>query len=130
MLGAQNSSKIDEFFTRGRHEKLDVYYIIQSYFGLLRQSIRNSSDRIKLFKQRIRDVESMYKENGGNDIKYDELKEMCRKAWNEKLNYLCIDTTENKNEGNHSIFNNESQKRILNAFPKVKLFSFLNVVPN
>ena len=30
MLGAKNSSQIDEFFTRGRHENLDVYYISQS----------------------------------------------------------------------------------------------------
>ena len=42
MLGAKNSSQIDEFFTRGRHEDLDVYYISQSYFALPRQSIRNN----------------------------------------------------------------------------------------
>ena len=46
MLGAKNSSQIDEFFTRGRHEDLDVYYISQSYFALPRQSIRNNSDRL------------------------------------------------------------------------------------
>ena len=40
MLGARNSSEIDEFFSRGRHEDLDVYYISQSCFGLPRQSIR------------------------------------------------------------------------------------------
>ena len=45
LLGAQNSSQIDEFFTRGRHEDLDVYYNSQSYFALPRQSIRNNSDR-------------------------------------------------------------------------------------
>ena len=44
MLGSKNSSQIDEFFTRGRHEDIDVYYISQSYFGLPRQSIRNNSD--------------------------------------------------------------------------------------
>ena len=32
MLGAKNSSQTNEFFTRGRHEDLDVYYISQSYF--------------------------------------------------------------------------------------------------
>ena len=53
MLGAKNSSKIDEFFTRGRHEDLDVYYISQSYFALPRQSIRNSSGRLILFKQTL-----------------------------------------------------------------------------
>ena len=43
MLEARNSSQIDEFFTRGGHEDLDVYYISQSCFGLSRQSIRNNS---------------------------------------------------------------------------------------
>ena len=43
MLGAENSSQIDEFFMRGRHEDLDVYFISQSHFALPRQSIRNNS---------------------------------------------------------------------------------------
>ena len=75
MLGAKNSSQIDEFFTRGRHENLDVYYISQSYFGLPRQSIRNNSDRLILFKQTLRDVQSMYYDIGAYDMKYDEFKE-------------------------------------------------------
>ena len=60
MLGAKNSSQIDDFFTRGRYEDLDVYYIKQSYFALPRQNIRNNSDGLKLFKQTLRDVQSMY----------------------------------------------------------------------
>ena len=59
MLGARNSSQIDEFFTRGGHENLDVYYISQSYFALPRQGIRNNSDRIILFTQTLRDVQTM-----------------------------------------------------------------------
>ena len=105
MLGARNSSQIDEFFTRGRHEDLDVYYISQSYFGLPRQSIRNNSDILILFKQTLRDVQSMYYDVGAYDMKYNEFKEMCHKAWDEKNNYLCIDMTKNKNEGKYQIFN-------------------------
>ena len=104
ILGAKNSSQIDEFFTRGRHEDLDVYYISQSYFALPRQSIRNNSDRLILFKQTLRDVQKMYYDIGAYDMKYDEFKEMCHKAWSEKFNYLCIDMTK-KNEGNYRIFN-------------------------
>ena len=105
MLGARNSSQIDEFFTRGRHEDLDVYYISQSYFGLPRQSIRNNSDRLILFKQTLRDVQSMYYDIGAYDMNYDEFKLMCHKAWDERFNYLCIDMTKNKNEGKYRIFN-------------------------
>ena len=96
MLGAKNSSEIDEFFTRGRHEDLDVYYFSQSYFALPRQSIRNNSDRLILFKQTLRDVQSMYYDIGAYDMKYDEFKEMCHKAWSERFNYLCIDMPANK----------------------------------
>ena len=60
MLGGRKGPQIDELFTRSRHENLDVYYICQSYFGLPRKSIRNNSDRILLFKQTLRDVQSMY----------------------------------------------------------------------
>ena len=105
MLGAKNSSQIDEFFSRGRHENLDVYYISQSYFGLPRQSVRNNSDRLILFKQTLRDVQSMYYDIGAYDMKYDEFKEMCHKAWDEKYNYLCIDMTKNKTDGKYRIFN-------------------------
>ena len=121
MLGAKNSSQIDEFFTRGRHEDLDVYYISQSYFALPRQSIRNNSDRLILFKQTLRDVQSMYYDIGAYDMKYDEFKEMCHKAWDEKYNYLCIDMTKNKNEGKYRIFN-ESKTTYIDCIPESEPF--------
>ena len=64
MLGARNISEKDELYTRGRHEDLSLFYINQSYFGLLRQGIRNNSDRLILFKRTIRDVQIMYYDIG------------------------------------------------------------------
>ena len=121
ILGARNSSQIDEFFTRGRHENLDVYYISQSYFALPRQSIRNNSDRLILFKQTLRDVQSMYYDIGAYDMKYDEFNEMCHKAWGERFNYLCIDMTKNKNEGKYRIFN-ESKPTYIECIPETEPF--------
>ena len=59
MLGARNCSQIDEFFTQGRHRDLDVKNISQRFFALTKQNIRNNSDRLILFKQTLRDVQSM-----------------------------------------------------------------------
>ena len=47
----------------------------------------------------------MYYDIGAYDMKYDEFKEMCRVAWSEKFNYLCIDMSKNKNEDKNRIFN-------------------------
>ena len=121
MLGAKNSSQIDEFFTRGRHEDLDVYYISQSYFALPRQSIRNNSDILILFKQTLRDVQSMYHDIGAYDMKFDEFKEMCHKAWDERFNYLCIDMTKNKNDGKYRIFN-ESKPTYIDCICETEAF--------
>ena len=121
MLGARNSSQIDEFFTRGRHEDLDNYYISQSYFALPRQSIRNNSDILILFKQTLRDVQSMCYDIGAYDMKYVEFKEMCHKAWDEKFNYLCIDMTKNKNDGKYRILN-ESKTTYFDCIPETEAF--------
>ena len=121
MLGAKNSSQIDEFLTRRRQEDLDVYYISQSYFALPRQSIRNNSDRIILLKQTLRDVQSMYYDIGAYDMNYDEFKQMYHKAWDERFNYLCIDMTKNKNVGKYRIFN-ESKITFFECIPESEPF--------
>ena len=121
MLGARNCSQIDEFFTRGRHEDLDVYYISQSYFALPRRSIRNNSDMLILLKQTLRDVQSMYYDVGAYDMKYDEFKEMCHRAGDEKFNYLYIDMAKNKNEGKNRIFN-ESKPTYIDCIPETNPF--------
>ena len=121
MMGARNSSQVGEFFTSGRHEDLDVYYISQSYLGLPRQCIRNNSDRLILLKQTLRDFQSMYYDIGAFDMIYDEFKEMCRVAWSEKFNYLCIDMSKNKNEGKYRIFN-ESKTTYIDCIPETEPF--------
>ena len=110
-----------EFLTRGRHEDLDAYCISQSYFALPRQFIRNNSDRLILFKQTLRDVQSMYYDIGAYDMKYDEFKEMCHKAWSERFNYLCIDMSKNSDNGKYRIFN-ESKTTYIDCIPKSNPF--------
>ena len=95
--------------------------LVKAIFGLPRQSIRNNSDRLILFKQTLRDVQSRYYDIGAYDMLYHEFKEMCHKAWSEKFNYLCIDMSKNKNEGKYRIFN-ESKPTYFNAFLKLNLF--------
>ena len=92
-----------------------------SYFALPRQSIRNNSDRLILFKQTLRDFQSMYHDIGAFDMIYDEVKDMCPVAWDEKFNYLCIDRTKNKNEGNYRLFN-ESKNTYFDCIPETEPF--------
>ena len=46
----------------------------------------------------------MYEDYGVLDMTYDEFKEMCRVAWSEKFNYLCINMNKNKKDGKYCVF--------------------------
>ena len=70
-LGTSNSNYIHQFFIRGRHINLDVYYLSQSYFDLPKRTIRNNSNKIILFIQTIKDFENINKDIGGYDMSYD-----------------------------------------------------------
>ena len=45
MLLSKQESNIDLFFTRGRHNNIDIYHISHSYFHLPKNTIRNNSKK-------------------------------------------------------------------------------------
>ena len=59
---------------------------------------------------------------------YSEFKEMCPKAWSEKINYLCFDMTEKTNV--NLLISLKAKTNTLTVLAKVKLFSFSNFVSN
>ena len=111
-----NQRLIDPFFTRGRHNLCDVYYLSQSYFDVpKRMIIRMNSNIIILFRQSLRDVEHIYRDIAGFDMSYDEFKELSREACKEKHNYLEINMLEDKNESKYKICNESN--------PNYKIFN-------
>ena len=54
-------------------------------------------------------------------MKYDEFKEICHKAWNERFNYPCFYLTKNKKEGKYGIFN-ESKTTYIDCIPETEHF--------
>ena len=96
ILGSSNIKFIDQFFIRGRHNSLDIYYLSQSYFDLLKRTVRNNSNKIILFNQTLKDLEHIYRVVAGFDMNYDEFKDLCRKSWEEDYNYLYDDRSTKK----------------------------------
>ena len=63
----------------------------------------------------------MYYDFGAYDMRYEEFKEMCHKAWIERFNYLCIDMTKNKMKL-RIVFAMKTKPHILKVSPIVNLF--------
>ena len=75
-----NQNLIDPFFTRGRHNDLDVYCFTPSYFDSPKRKTRNNSKIIILFQQTLKNVEHIYRDIAGFDMSYDEFRCLCREA--------------------------------------------------
>ena len=102
---SKQESNIDLFFTRGRHKNIDIYYISQSYFHLPKNTIRNNSNIIILFKQTLRDIILLFHDIAGLDMNLDEWKQLCRKAWENDYDYLQMDRFAKIGNGRYTIGN-------------------------
>ena len=87
MLGSKEAEDIDAFFTRGRHQNLDIYYISQSWYQLPKNTIRNNCRRILMFPQTLKDISMIYNDISGVHMSFLERRDFCRDGWKRKQFY-------------------------------------------
>ena len=98
-IGTSNCKYLDHFLIIRRHNKFDTHYQSQTYFDSPGRTIPNNSNEILLLNQTVKDNEIIYRDVCGYDLSYDELKEICRKSWEDEYNYLCIDRSKKRDQG-------------------------------
>ena len=91
MLLSKQESNIDLFFTRCRHQNIDIYYISQSPFRLPKNTFFNNSNINILFKQTLRGIVLLFHDIARLDIILEEWKQLCRKNWENDYDYFQID---------------------------------------
>lgn len=96
----ENQNTIESFYTRGRHNNIDCFYIAQNYFKLPRQTIRENSNIFFLFQQDSISVNNFYRDHC-SEISKDDFNHLCQSAWNEKYGFITIDLTKSKYEGKY-----------------------------
>ena len=88
MLEKQN--KIEDYYTRGRHNNVDCFYVAQNYFKLPRQTIRENTNLIILFKQDGKNLNNIHQDHC-TDISLKEFTEFCNKCWAIRHGFAIID---------------------------------------
>ena len=78
-LGPQN--KAEAYYTRGRQNNCDTFYISQSYFRLPRHSIRENCNFIILFPQDAKNLTHIHADHCVADMSLNEFKSFCREVW-------------------------------------------------
>ena len=97
----EKQNKCEAFYTRGRHNNIDCFYIAQNYFKLPRQTIRENSNFIILFQQDKRNIQNIYQDHASHDMSRDEFNNFCKLSWQEPYSFITIDKTSKKNDGKY-----------------------------
>lgn|SRR5699024_2027941 len=96
----ENQNNIESYYTRGRHNNIDCFYISQNYFKLPRQTIRENSNLFFIFKQDQMNVNKIYNDHC-NDITLDDFKILCRISWIEPFGFITIDNSKSVYQGKY-----------------------------
>ena len=121
MLLSKQKNNINLFFTQGRHQNIDIYYISQGNFHLPKTTIQNKSNRLILFKQTLRDIIFFFLDIVGLDLNLDEWKKLYHKAWENNYDYLQIDRFAKIGGGRYTI-RNCTENNFIQCTPKTKHF--------
>ena len=96
----EKQSKAEAYYTRGRHNNCDSFYISQNYFLLPRKTIRENANFIILFPQDDKNLNHIHKDHC-TDMPLEEFKQFCKKCWKSKHNFVTIDLTSEKYNGKY-----------------------------
>lgn len=101
-VSCEKQNNIRNYFTMGRHNNIDVFYLCQTYSYIPKQLIRDNANFIVLFKQDERNLRHIYSDHVNTDMSFNIFKQMCSTAWKQSNNaFVIIDKESEKNRGRY-----------------------------
>ena len=92
MLDDQKTIK--EYFCKGRHNNVTVFYLCQSLFKIAKHCIRDNANVFILFHQDTKTLKYFYESHISGDMEFKEFKLLCDNCWKEKHGFVFINLWE------------------------------------
>lgn len=86
-----NQNIIRDYYSFGRHNEIDCFYLCQSYSSIPKRLIKDNASIIILFQQDNRNLRHVYNDHVHSDLSFEQLQEMCSKCWQNKHGFMVID---------------------------------------
>ena len=97
----EKQTKSEAYYTRGKHNNCDTFYISQNYFRLPRQTIRENANLIILFPQDSKNITHIHADHCAADMSIKEFKDFCHTVWSKVYNFVTIDLSSTKFNGKY-----------------------------
>ena len=85
-----DQSLIKDYFCRGRHNNVSVFYLCQSLHKIAKHCIRENANIFILFKQDEKTLKYFHETHISGDMNFMEFKQFCDGAWRKKHGFVVI----------------------------------------
>lgn len=89
------------YFSMGRHNDIDCFYLCQSYTRIPKHLIRDNANMLVLFKQDDLNLKHVYNDHVNTDMAFEIFKKLCSECWNDKYGFLVISKDNEINKGRY-----------------------------
>jgi GTPase SAR1 family protein len=86
----KDQTVIKEYFCKGRHNNVNVFYLCQSLHKISKHCIRENANMFILFKQDDKTLKYFHETHISGDMVFDEFKHFCQQAWDKKHGFVVI----------------------------------------
>jgi len=92
------------YFSRARHNLIDVCYLAQSYSKVPKQLLRDNANFIVLFKQDETNLKHVYNEHCSGDMSYSEFKDFTASCWSRgRFEFIVINKDCERDNGRYRL---------------------------
>lgn len=90
-VACDKQNSIQEYFSMGRHNCIDCFYLSQTYARIPKHLIRDNVNFNIVFKQDDMNLHHIYKDHVNTDMTFSTFKEYCSDCWRDRYGFAVID---------------------------------------
>src|SRR6476469_2032146 len=96
-----DQTKIKEYFCKGRHNNVNIFYLCQSLHKIAKHCIRENANVFILFHQDDKTLKYFHETHISGDMNFKEFKAFCDDAWSKKHGFVVINIWEEAHCGRY-----------------------------
>ena len=86
----KDQTQIKDYFCRGRHNNINVFYLCQSINKIAKHCIKDNANMFILFKQDDKTLKYFHEAHISGDMDFNEFQSFCHSAWDKKHGFVVI----------------------------------------
>lgn len=103
-IACEKHDNIRNYFTMGRHNNIDTFYLGQTYSRIPKQLIRDNTNLLVVFRQDDMNLKHIYCDHVNTDMTYVRFREICSKGWSQTdYGFIVIDKDSDVQNGRYRI---------------------------